>query len=126
MPTGEIIIGVKSDITPYVYGCLVDDIRNLLESNGVLADIYDSVTEDTIETRKGMVGKNENKSRGQTIQGDLILGDKVWFNDDLGCRLRICGFTREQVERLRNAKFVDITLTDFIDDNMPGVVVHIS
>lgn len=43
MPTGEIIIKVESDLTEYVYEGIEDDIRNLLESNGIRADIYDSV-----------------------------------------------------------------------------------
>lgn len=126
MSTGEIIIKIESDLTEYVYEGLEDDIRNLLESNGVHADIYDSVTGNTTKTRKGMMGKNRNESRDQTIRGELILGEKVWFNDDLRCRLRICGFTQEQVKDLREAKFVDLTLTDFVDRDMTGVIMQIS
>lgn len=125
MSTGEIVIKIDSDLTEYVYECLEDDIRGLLESNGISADIYDSVTGNTTKTRKGMMGKNQNESRGQTVRGELIFGDKIWFNDDLRCRLRICGFTQEQVKELKTAKFVDLTLTDFADDDMPGVVIHI-
>lgn len=71
------------------------------------------------------MGKNQNESKDQNIRGELIFGEKIWFNDDLRCRLRICGFTQEQVKELRTAKFVDLTLTDFADEDMSGVVVHI-
>lgn len=125
MSTGEIVIKVESDLTEHVYEALEDDIRNLLESNGIRADIYDSVTGNTTKTRKGMMGKNRNVSRDQTVRGELILGEKIWFNDDLRCRLRICGFTQEQIKELRTAKFVDLTLTDFIDQDTSGVVVNI-
>ncbi len=125
MPTGEIVIKVESDLTEYVYEDLECDIRNLLESNGIRADIYDSVTGNNTKTRKGMMGNSSNKSMSKTIRGELIFGDKIWFNDDLGCRLRICGFTQEQVDNLRDAKFVDLTLTDFVDEDMPGAVVNI-
>jgi hypothetical protein len=125
MPTGEIIIKIESDLTEYVYEGIEDDIRNLLESNGIRADIYDSVTGNNTKTRKGMMGKNQNESRDQNVHGELIFGEKIWFNDDLRCRLRICGFTQEQVKELRTAKFVDLTLTDFADEDMPGVAIHI-
>lgn len=125
MPTGEIIIKIESDLTEYVYECIEDDIRNLLESNGIRADIYDSVTGNNTKTRKGMMGKNQNESKDQNVRGELIFGEKIWFNDDLRCRLRICGFTQEQVKELRTAKFVDLTLTDFADEDMSGVAIHI-
>ncbi len=125
MATGEIVIKVESDITAYVFETLEDDIRNLLESQGIKADIFDSVTGNITKTRVGMMGKNEINLSDHKIRGDLIFGEKIWFNDDLGCRLRICGFTREQIERLRTAKFVDLTLTDFVEEDMPGVAIQI-
>lgn len=126
MATGEILIKVESDMTEYVFESLEEDIRNLLESQGIKAEIFDYVTGNTTKTRRGMMGKNENKLADQTIRGELVLGDKIWFNDDLRCRLRICGFTREHIEKLRTAKFVDLILTDFRDEDMPGVAICIS
>jgi hypothetical protein len=126
MPTGEIVIKVESDLPEHVYEVLEDKVRNLLESNGINADIYDSATGNSTTTRKRMMGKNRNKKMDQTTHGELILGEKIWFNDDLGCRLRICGFTQEQIKKLRTAKFVDLVLTDFIDQDTSGVVVCIN
>lgn len=126
MTKGEIIIKIESDISEYVFDGLEEDIRNLLESQGIKAEILDSATGNTTRTRRGMMGKNESEFTDQNIRGELILGEKVWFNDDLRCRLRICGFTKEQIEKLRTAKLVDITLTDFRDKDMPGVAIYIS
>src|SRR3990167_5425863 len=102
MATGEIVIKMESDMTEYVYECLEDDIRNLLEKKGINAEIFD-----------------------QTVNGQLILGEKIWFNDEMRCRLRICGFTQDQIKKIRTSRFVDLTLTDFIDDDMPGVAIYI-
>lgn len=126
MPKGEIVIKVESDLTEHAYEVLEDEIRNLLEYNGINADICDSATGNSTTTRKRMIGKNRNKKMDQTTHGELILGEKIWFNDDLGCRLRICGFTQEQIKKLRIAKFVDLVLTDFIDQDTSGVVVRIN
>jgi hypothetical protein len=125
MPKGELVIKVESDLTEYVYEGLEDDIRNLLEYNGIHAGIYDSVTGNITKTRKGMIGKGRDESKDQIVSGELMLGEKIWFKDDLRCRLRICGFTQEQIKDLRTAKFVDLILTDFIDEDMPGVVINI-
>lgn len=125
MAIGEIVIKVESDVTEYVFETLEDEIRNLLEMQGIKAEILDSVTGNTTKTRKGMMGKKENVSSDHAIRGELILGEKIWFNDDLRCRLRICGFTRDQIEELRTAKLVDLTLTDFIDEDTLGVVIRI-
>lgn len=126
MTIGEIVIKVESDVTEYVYENLEDDIRNLLESQGIKADIFDSVTGNTTKTRNGMMGKNKSELADQTVRGELVLGEKIWFNDDLRCRLRISGFTLDQIEEIRNAKLIDLTLTDFIEEDMPGVVINIS
>lgn len=126
MTKGEIVIKVESDISEYVFESLEEDIRNLLESQGIKADILDSATGNAIRTRKGMMGKSEGEFADQNIRGELILGEKIWFNDDLRCRLRICGWTIEQIEKLRTAKLVDLTLTDFRDEDMPGVAIRIS
>jgi len=125
MATGEIVVKVKSDVTEYVFEKLEDDVRNILEGQGIEAEIFDSVTGNTTRTRRGMMGKNHDELADQTVRGELILGEKIWFNDDLRCRLRICGFTKEQIEGIRSAKFVDLTLTDFVDRDMSGVVVDI-
>lgn len=126
MSTGDIVIKVESDMSEHAYEVLEDDIRNLLEIKGIRADIYDSVTGNNTKTRKRMMGKNRNDSIDQTVQGKLIFGEKIWFNDDLRCRLRICGFTQEQIKALRTSKFVDLVLTDFIDKDTSGVVVCIN
>jgi hypothetical protein len=126
MTKGEIVIKVESDVSEYVFESLEEDIRNLLESQGIKAEILDSATGNTTRTRRGMMGKNENIGSDQTMRGELIFGEKIWFNDDLRCRLRICGFTKEQIEKLRTAKLVDLTLTDFRDEDMPGVAICIS
>ncbi len=46
------------------------------------------------------------------IIGELRIEDKIWFNDVLRNRLRICGFTKDQIKKLKNSKFIDITLFD--------------
>ena len=125
MSIGEIVIKVELDMTEYAYEVLEDDIRNLFERKGIKADIFDSVTGNSTRTREGMMAKSENMLADQTINGMLTFGEKIWFNDDLRCRLRICGWTRDQIEKLRTAKFVDLTITDFKDDDVPGVVVSI-
>lgn len=125
MTIGEIVIKVESNVTEHIFEKLEDDVRNLLEGQGIGAEIFDSVTGNTTRTRRDMMGKNDNEFADQTIRGELILGEKIWFNDDLRCRLRICGFTKEQIEGIRNAKFVDLTLTDFVDQHMSGVVIDI-
>jgi hypothetical protein len=125
MSIGEIVIKVESDLSEDIYEILEDAIRNLMESKGISANINDSVTGNNIKTRKRMMRKNRNELLDQTIQGRLIFGEKIWFNDDLRCRLRICGFTQEQIKELKTAKYVDLTLTDFIDRDTSGVVVSI-
>ncbi len=125
MTKGVIEIDIKSDISEYVFELLEEEIRNLLEGNGISANIFDHRTGNSLQTRKGMMGKNENDMKDQKIMGELILGDNIWFNDDLGCRLHICGFTSDQIEELKRAKSVNLTLTDFIDEDMPGVSVCI-
>jgi len=124
MATGEIVIKMESDMTEYVYECLEDDIRNLLEKKGINAEIFDSVTGNTTKTRKGVISSGDEIS-DQTVNGQLILGEKIWFNDEMRCRLRICGFTQDQIKKIRTSRFVDLTLTDFIDDDMPGVAIYI-
>lgn len=43
-------------------------------------------------------------------EGTLQIADKIWFNDAIKCRLRICGFTKEQIAKLENSHYIDITL----------------
>ncbi len=125
MSKGVIEIDIKSDVSEYVFEILEDEIRNLLEINGINAHVFDHVTGNSVQTRKGMMGKKEKDTADKKIRGELILGDNIWFNDDLRCRLRIHGFTKEQKEAIRLAGFVDLTLTDFVDEDMPGVIVSI-
>ena len=52
------------------------------------------------------------------IRGKLTAGDKIYFNDEMGsCRLRICGFSEEQQEKLSRLEYLDIT----ISKNTPDV-----
>ena len=51
------------------------------------------------------------------IRGKLTAGEKIYFNDEVGsCRLRICGFSKEQQEKLRQLKYLDITITENTPD----------
>lgn len=64
------------------------------------------------------------------IDGILTILDKIWFNDCERCRLRICGFTPEQVKLLKNADFIDISIIDTIDTdkkrNVFKCIIYIS
>ena len=45
------------------------------------------------------------------IRGKLTAGEKIYFNDEMGgCRLRICGFSEEQMARAYNG--TDVTLNN--------------
>ena len=46
------------------------------------------------------------------IFGELKIEDKIWFNDAFRNRLRICGFTKDHIKKLKNSSLVDITLVD--------------
>ena len=46
----------------------------------------------------------------EEIEGILQIDTKIWFNDKERCRLRICGFTKDQIKDMRESKFIDITL----------------
>jgi len=51
------------------------------------------------------------------IKGKLTTGEKIYFNDEMGsCLLRICGFSEEQQEKLRQLKYLDITITENTPD----------
>lgn len=52
------------------------------------------------------------------INGELKIENKIWFNDILRNRLRICGFSKEQLKKLKNAALVDITLLDCKEDGI--------
>ncbi len=53
-----------------------------------------------------------------TIVGELKIENKIWFNDILRTRLRICGFTKEQIKKLQDARLIDITLIDCKEDGI--------
>ena len=59
--TGKLIITVKSEIDVYTFESLEDKIRNLLEEEGIYAEIEDLATGNTTVTRKEEMGKKENK-----------------------------------------------------------------
>lgn len=122
---GELIVKIESDVDDHTFEILEDKIRDLLESEGLMGDIEDKVTGNTTRTRKEELGTEKDLS-DKNVKGILTLGEKVWFNDDLRCRLRICGWTKEQQEKLKNAKFIELTLTDFKDEDTSGVAIHIS
>lgn len=44
------------------------------------------------------------------INGKLTIDEKIWFNDSYRCRLRICGFTKEQIKSMEKSSFIDISL----------------
>ena len=123
---GELVVRIKSDVDNHTFEILEDKIRDLLESEGLMGEIDDNVTGNITRTRKEELCIEKDSGSGKNVKGVLTLGEKIWFNDDMRCRLRICGWTKEQQEKLKNAKFVDLTLTDFKDDETHGVVVHIS
>lgn len=120
----RLIVIVKSEVDGYTFERLEDKIRDVLEEEGIDAEIEDFATGNTTVTRKEEMGKKEKEDI--EVNGRLILGEKIWFNDDLRCRLRVCGFSREQQDALRNARFVDLTITNYKDEDTPGVIVHIS
>ncbi len=110
--SGELKIEILSDVDTEVFERLEDSIRDLLEREGLVGIIEDFKTGNITRTRDEMMRKNGCTSPDQNIRGILVLGEKIWFNDDLRCRLRICGFSKEQQEKLRKAKLIDLTLTD--------------
>lgn len=56
-------------------------------------------------------------SEVKNIKGVLSIEDKIWFNDEYGCRLRIGGFTKKQIKKLENLGMIDITI---INENSNG------
>lgn len=122
---GELTVKIESDVDNCTFEILEDKIRDLLESEGLMGEIEDKVTGNTTRTREEELGIKKDFS-DKNVKGILTLGEKIWFNDELRCRLRICGWTKEQQEKLKNAKFVDLTITDFKDEETPGVAIYIS
>jgi len=64
---GDIRISVKSDVDTSVFEKLEDKIRDLLEEEGLKADIYDDVTGNTTVTR--------NSSHATICDSDSVLGN---------------------------------------------------
>lgn len=122
---GELTVKIESDVDNCTFEILEDKIRNLLESEGLMGEVEDKVTGNTTRTRKEELGIEKDLS-DKNVKGVLILGEKIWFNDDLRCRLRICGWTKEQQEKLRGAKLVDLTLINPRDDGTADVLIHMS
>lgn len=123
---GELVVKIESDVDNHTFEIIEDKIRDLLESEGLMGEIEDSVTGNITRTRKEEFCADRNSDSDNNIKGVLTLGEKVWFNDDLRCRLRICGWTKEQQEKLKNARFIDLTITDLKDEDTHGVIIHIS
>ncbi len=122
---GELTIKIESDVDNCTFEILEDKIRDLLESEGLMGEIEDKVTGNTTRTRKEELCAEKDLS-DKNVKGVLTLGEKIWFNDDIRCRLRICGWTKEQQEKLRGAKLVDLTLINPRDDGTADVLIHIS
>lgn len=78
--------------------------------------------------RYGIVEKDENEEAECPIdiRGRLTIADKIWFSDDVRCRFRMCGFSKEQIKKLEMAKLVDISITEHFDDNVAKVKIYIS
>jgi hypothetical protein len=123
--SGELTVKIESDVDNCTFEILEDKIRDLLESEGLMGEVEDKVTGNTTRTRKEELGMEKDLS-DKNVKGVLTLGEKIWFNDDLRCRLRICGWTKEQQEKLKNAKLVDLTLINPRDDGTADVLIHIS
>ena len=121
---GELTIKIESDVDNHTFEILEDKIRSLLESEGLIGEIEDKVTGNTTRTRKKELSV-EKDLPDKNVKGVLTLGEKIWFKDDLRCRLRICGWTREQQEKLRGAKLVDLTLINHRDDGTADVLIDI-
>lgn len=66
--------------------------------------------DDVVAIRPGSHSKSD-------IFGILSIGHKIWFNDYKHCRLRICGFTDEHIEKLRHANLIDITIFEVQPDD---------
>ena len=58
---GTLVVKVKSEIDSYAFESLEDKIRNLLEKEGIDAEIEDFATGNITVTRKEEMGKKENK-----------------------------------------------------------------
>lgn len=81
--------------------------------------------------RYGIVEKDESEEENAgcpvNIKGTLIIGDKIWFNDDVRwrCRFRMYGFSREQTKMLKKAEFIDISIMEHLDDDTANVRIYI-
>lgn len=122
---GSLTVEIKSDVDAYVFENIEDRIRDLLEEEGLVGEIEDDVTGNSTVTRNEELGKKKDPS-DKDIRGILVFGQKIWFNDDLRCRLRICGWTKEQQEKLRRAKLVDLTLANHRNNGIADVYIQIS
>lgn len=60
------------------------------------------------------------------VKGELIIADKIWFNDDIHCRFRVCDFSQEQIKMLEKAKFVNISIMEHLDYDIVKVKTYIS
>ena len=147
---GELNVTILSDVCTETFERLEDDIRDLLEKEGLEGVIEDFRTgnitrtrkeemekikeemekrEEEMEKREEEMEKREEKgcelSPDINVEGKLTIGEKVWFNDPLRCRLRICGWTKKQIQKLRRSKLIDLTLINHKED-YSEVAIHIS
>ena len=80
----------------------------------------DELTDSEIEcesSMEDMIFRTGGYIESVDIRGKLTAGEKIYFNDEVGsCRLRICGFSKEQQEKLRQLKYLDITITENTPD----------
>ena len=72
----------------------------------------DELTDSVIECQCSIDDMILGAGESMDIKGKLTAGEKIYFNDEMGsCLLRICGFSEEQQEKLRQLKYLDITIT---------------
>lgn len=84
----------------------VQDEMNRTKNNDVRTD-------SVIECQSSMDDKIFGTGEYIDIEGKLTAGEKIYFNDEVGrCRLRICGFSEEQQEKLSQLEYLDITITE--------------
>ena len=50
--------------------------------------------------------------KNDSIEGNLSIKDKIWFNDVERCRLRIGGFSKSDIKKLEESKFIDMSLVE--------------
>ena len=50
--------------------------------------------------------------KNDSINGNLSIKDKIWFNDAVRCRLRIGGFSKDDIKKLEESNYIDMSLVE--------------